>query len=114
MNEAAAIEAIIAQYAKHGWTLRRVLLSESLRRKIGDGGGRLFGAADLVSRDLDAAWFSRSSQQGKETWEIRSLGNSPYAIDAFLDDSMDIATRENILRSTENRLCKVTPVHSGN
>ena len=105
----AAIEAIIAQYEKHGWALRRVLLSPSLRNAFGPDVNKLFGTAELFSSDLDAIWFSRTSQTGKETWELRSLGSTPYAIDAFLDKDSSLGENDELLRNTENRMREAAP-----
>ena len=105
----AAIEAIIAQYEKHGWALRRVLLSPSLRNALDPDVNELFGTAELFSADLDAIWFSRTSQTGKETWELRSLGSTPYALDIFLDNGSRSDDNEELLRNTENRMREAAP-----
>jgi hypothetical protein len=104
MIDPGSIEAIISQYSRHGWTLRRVLLSERFRKHLDDNLGRIFSEAEVADSNLDALWFSRSSRPGAETWELRRLSNSPYALDAFLDDSMENAEREEILRNAEERL----------
>jgi len=104
MMDASTIAAILSQYKKHGWTLRRVLVSDSLRVQMGIAGSDIFDSAEIVYSDIDALWFSRSSRPGAETWELRRLGNSPYAIDAFLDEEMTVAARETIIMDTEERL----------
>ena len=107
MNQ-AAIEAIIEQYLKHGWTFRRVLLTASTSELIQPGKLQPFGSSEPVPSDLDAIWFSRVSQPGKETWELRSL-RTPYAIDAFLEDQMSEHEREELLRNTEDRMRQAAP-----
>jgi hypothetical protein len=114
MNDVERIRAILSQYEKHGWILRRILISESFRSKLGNSDGELFGKADIIRSDLDAAWFSRSSSPGKETWELRFLGNSPYAIDSFLDDGMNASLREEILKNTEGQMRDARPISRGN
>ena len=111
MNQ-AAIEAIVEQYEKHGWTLRRVLLGASAKEPLNLEKFTANGIL-VLSSDLDAAWFSRGSQPGKETWELRSLG-PPYAIDAFLDDQMSDQERDELLRNTENRMRLASPHRQNN
>lgn len=110
MNK-AVIEAIIEQYVKHGWTLRRVLLNSHANEPIDSE--KFSSNVPFRSSDLDAAWFSRVSQPGKETWELRSLG-TPYAIDAFLDDQMSEHERDELLRITEDRMRKAAPHRHNN
>lgn len=114
MIDARSITEIISQYSKHGWRPRRVLLSDSLRKQLSDLTGGLFGDAEMIFSDIDAMWFSRSSRPGRETWELRQLSNSPYALDAFLDSEMDAATREEILTNTEDRLRDARAARSQN
>jgi hypothetical protein len=109
----AAIEAIIAQYKKHGWELRRVLLTHSLRESLAPEKGQLFGSAEITSADLDAAWFSRTSLPGRETWELRHLG-TPYALDIFLDKDSGSNDNEELLRNTENRMREAAPQRRDN
>jgi len=108
----AAIEAIIEQYEKHGWTLRRVLLSSPAEEPIDSQEPSSKGIVVQLS-DLDAVWFSRTSKPGRETWELRSLGD-PYALDAFLDDQMSEYERDELLRNTEDRMRQAAPYRHNN
>lgn len=100
---------IIAQYRKHGWTLRRVLLSDGLRVRAynelvtlssGDGGG---AAVEFVSAEVDAAWFSRPSKAG-EAWELRHLSSTPFALFEVFDLEDEEETREEARKEMETRL----------
>lgn len=104
MIDEEGVRAILAVYSKHGWELKRALLSDTLRRSLGENAASLFPSAELVFGDLDALWFSRSSRPDIETWELRQLSVLPYALDAFLDDEMDASAREEVLKNTEARL----------
>lgn len=106
------IESIIAQYEKHGWRLRRVILTEESQTTLGRDSD-VFQQAEVVSSDLDAAWFSRVSDPGKETWELRRLGPAPFAIDAFLSDELGSEENEEILRNTEARMLQSSPSSGG-
>ncbi len=108
MIDAATIEEIIALYAKHGWTLRRVLLSEPLRKSLSTGAGRIFANAEIVDSVLDAAWFSRSSRPDCTAWEIRHLSQTPFALVAVIDDGTDAEQAAEVFRDTEAKMLEMT------
>jgi len=111
MASASTVAPLIAEYAKHGWVLRRALLIDV---DLDDEMSVLFAEADLVASDIEALWFSRSSRPHKETWELRRLSGTPYALDAFLEDTMDEEMREEILSDVEDRMRASKIVFSGN
>ena len=102
MIDASAIAEIITTYKKYGWILRRVLLSPELAEKLGDSADTLFGDAPISDSAVDAAWFSRPPAVGEVAWEIRYLGDIPYALLAKVDESDP--GFENILQVVEERL----------
>lgn len=103
MIDRQAIEQILAQYAKHGWKLRRVLLSARLREAAPDAID-LFNGVDLKPSDLDAIWFSRTSRPGKTAWELRHLGETPFALVTSVEDDAGQETANTILEDTELRM----------
>lgn len=105
MIRAEQIAEILAQYEKHGWILRRVLLSDRLRVQLTDRLAELFGAAQIVSAETDAVWFSRPSKAG-EAWELRRLSDVPYALFEIFSDEDDEEIREEARRELENLLEK--------
>jgi hypothetical protein len=80
MTDPATVGEIIKQYEKHGWTLRRALLSEDSRVPLAD----LLGEIEITSSDLEALWFSRRSKPESESWELRRLTGSPFALVAVI------------------------------
>ncbi len=97
------IEQILSQYAKHGWTLRRVLLSERLRENspaVLD----LFREVETSPSDLDALWFSRSSRPGVTAWELRHLSNMPFALVENIPDGADAAEAAHLLKQVETKM----------
>ena len=76
MIDATAVQAILDQYAKHGWELRRVLLSEEAKAEL----DTMFAGRDVRSAEIDGLWFARRSRPGSESWELRRLGGSPFAL----------------------------------
>ena len=83
MTDPATVGEIIKQYEKHGWTLRRALLSDELRVVLSDS----LAGIDVESSDLEALWFSRRSKPESESWELRRLTGSPFALVAVVPSS---------------------------
>ena len=104
MIDAAAIEEIIALYKKHGWTLRRVLVSEPLRKSLSTAAADIFGDADVTPSELDAAWFSRSSLPNRTAWEIRHLSETPFALVEVIDDDINAKQAAETFREAEARM----------
>jgi len=102
MIDECGIGEIIATYHKYGWILRRVLLSAELNKKLGNEKARLFGDVAITDSIIDAAWFSRPPKSGGVAWEIRYLGNIPYALLENLDENDP--GFENLLQEIELRL----------
>jgi len=92
----ALVRDIISTYEKHGWAFRRVLLCDEPEPSD------LFSDVDVVSTDLDAAWFSRTSNNGATAWEIRHLGTHPLAFLTVVTDEAD--DLDLSLSETEGRL----------
>ena len=95
------IAEILSLYKKHGWNLRRVLLSASAREKLP---ASLFGGAEITSSELDAAWFSRASPGGREAWELRTLSTAPFALVEVFEEDDEEEVREEARREMETRL----------
>jgi hypothetical protein len=106
MIKAGQIAEILALYKKHGWILRRVLLSDALRAGLADSLGDLFGdaAAEVRAADIDAVWFSRLSRNNQEAWELRRLSETPLALMEMFDEDDEEEIREETLSETEARL----------
>ncbi len=87
MIDAGGIGEIIATYKKHGWILRRVLLSQASKAVLKGAVEGVFGGVSVADSDIDAAWFSRPPKPGGVAWEIRYLGNVPFALLENLDEN---------------------------
>lgn len=98
------IQDIIGLYAKHGWKLRRVLLSDALKKNLGAAAGTTFEGAEVRDSDIDAAWFARSSRPGDETWELRRLSSDAFAVCEVFSEEDDEVTREEAMFEMEERL----------
>lgn len=104
MIDREAVASIIDQYERHGWKLRRVLLSGDLSEKDADITAAVFGNAERREADIDAAWFSRSSRPGVTAWELRHLSTTPYALLETIRDGAAADEIEEALAGTEARL----------
>lgn len=102
MIDAQGIRQLLDTYEKHGWVLRRVLLSDSSREHISFADADLFSTAEIRRAGFDAAWFSRPPQVGSIAWELRSLGGKPFALVQHVDENS--TEFEDILAEVELRL----------
>ena len=80
MIDPAAVGEILAQYEKHGWVLRRALLSSEGKLRFAE----ILGEVEITIGDFDALWFSRKSKAESEAWELRRLTNLPFALVAVV------------------------------
>ena len=98
------IAEILSLYKKHGWKLSRVLLSAELEKNLSGKLENLFGAAEIASSKMDAAWFTRTSKNNRTAWELRRLSDAPFALFEVFDLETDENFKQEKLRETENRM----------
>ncbi|MGB7202269.1 MAG: hypothetical protein WBD16_08360 [Pyrinomonadaceae bacterium] len=104
MIDSDAIDDTIRTYAKHGWILRRVLLTADLRKSLGERSCEFFGDVKIGDGDIDAAWFSRPPDKGEIAWEIRHLNETPFALLEYADETA--GDFEDKLREVQSRLAE--------
>lgn len=102
MIDRGTIGETITIYKKHGWILRRVLLSAALSGHLDSYRSTMFGEAEVFDSDIDAAWFSRQPTLGGTSWEIRFFGQTPFALVKRIDEFAP--GFENHLKEVEARL----------
>jgi hypothetical protein len=93
MIDATAVSEVIKQYEKHGWTLRRALLSPAGKAQIGNELSHI----ETIDSDLEALWFSRRSQPENEAWELRRLTGLPFALVAVVSTTASDEELESTL-----------------
>jgi hypothetical protein len=102
MNNELA-KQIVATYEKHGWQLRRILAAPGAqpeRQQIAEN----FPAMPVSDSEIDALWFARPSDAGREAWELRLVAENPYALfEAFEADESE-EDREDARREMENKM----------
>jgi hypothetical protein len=98
---------IVATYEKHSWSLRRVLIStltDDAHQKLAEA----FPYKAIAAAEIDALWFARASPGGREAWELRLVGEQPYALfEAFEADESE-EDREDARREMENKMREYT------
>jgi hypothetical protein len=104
MTDAAAIKETLSLYKKHGWILRRILITPELQGKLASEHREVFNGVEERLSDINAAWFSRLGGDGRETWELRLLGSTPFALLDVLDQDLDQTEREKALKRIEAKM----------
>ena len=108
MSRLKKFQEILGQYQRHGWRLARVLARpESLSEMRGAGGdvaAVTFEGAAADESEVDAMWFTRPSAEGREAWELRLVGDAPYALFELFEPDEAEEDREDVRREMEARL----------
>ncbi|PYS89919.1 MAG: hypothetical protein DMF62_06190 [Acidobacteria bacterium] len=99
MIDASAVDAIVEQYARHGWTLRRILVTEDPEDELISQ----FPNIEILRSGIDAVWFSRINRSS-ETWELRRLAGSPFALVQSIENGMFRQERDILLHEIELRM----------
>jgi len=104
MIDPTAVADIISLYKKHGWTIRRLLVSPELEKALRSIRADLPAGVETRSSDMNCAWFSRSSNAERETWELRLLEATPFALLEVLSMAATEAEREEALTGVEEKM----------
>ncbi|MFL6334010.1 MAG: hypothetical protein ACJ754_11915 [Pyrinomonadaceae bacterium] len=108
MSRLKKFQEILAQYRRHGWRLARVLARpESLAEMRGgsvEDAAVLYEGAPADASDVDALWFTRPSAEGREAWELRLVGDTPYALFELFEPDEEEEDRVDVRREMEARL----------
>jgi len=73
-----------------------------LNERLANGKDAIFGDVPIIESAVDAAWFSRPPKSGGVPWELRYLGDLPFALLENIDEND--AEFENSLKAVEARL----------
>ena len=98
MIDPESVREIVRMYEKHGWVTRRFLFTKELAGAIGPQAEGI----PIHPSDIDAAWFSRPPKAGGVPWELRYLGEPPFALLENIDE--DSGDFEDSLKAVERRL----------
>jgi hypothetical protein len=100
MTDRATVGEIISQYERHGWKFRRALLSDESRILLGE----MLDGIEVTISDLEALWFSRKSKPETETWELRRLTGSPFALIAVVSSDASAGVFESTLAQVADEM----------
>jgi hypothetical protein len=64
----------------------------------------LFEGITPEESEVDALWFARASHAGREAWELRLVGETPYALFETFEADEDEEAREDVRREMLARL----------
>jgi hypothetical protein len=108
MSRLNKFQEVLAQYRRHGWRLARVLarpgsLAE-MRVAAEVDAAVIYEGAPADESDVDAMWFTRPSAEGREAWELRLVGDTPYALFELFEPDEEEEDREDVRREMEARL----------
>jgi hypothetical protein len=107
MSHSDLIKEIVGTYKKHGWQLRRLLLSPETHAELDADLALDSQRLDGVSVEdglVDGLWFSRPSYEEREAWELRLLAENPFALFETFEKDETEEQREEMRREMEARL----------
>jgi hypothetical protein len=105
MSRLKTFQEILATYRRHGWRLADVLArAETLAELSAAGGAEEFEGAAVRESEVDAMWFTRPSAEGREAWELRLVGGTPYALFELFEPDEAEEDRADVRREMESRL----------
>jgi hypothetical protein len=101
MNQIDRLLEIVTTYQKHGWSLRRILLTAEAGSLPAD---ETFANAQVEAATIDAVWFSRPSHEQREAWELRLVADTPYALFETFEKDETEDQRAEMRREMEARM----------
>ena len=106
MSKGKKFDDTYATYKRHGWRLVRVLARPETLSEMRGGadGDAQYEGAPVSESDVDAMWFTRPSQGGREAWELRLVAEPPYALFELFEADEAEEDREDVRREMEARL----------
>jgi hypothetical protein len=95
----------LATYRKYGWQLARVLMRPGALAELRAAtGGEDFETIAARESPFDAMWFVRPAEGGREAWELRLVGESPYALFELFEPDEAEEDREDVRREMEAKM----------
>ena len=107
MDKRGQFAEVIAAYCRHGWEVRRALMTADTLAAT-SGHIPMFENLPVRESSIDALWFARPSENQREAWELRLVAETPYALfEAFESDETE-EQREEVRREREARMREYT------
>ena len=105
MIDQESIDVVVEQYQRFGWKLRQILFADPPQESITSVFVDRFGTFEVRSSGIDALWFSRKTRDS-ETWELRRLYGSPFALISVIDPRLPDPDRDELLRAVELKMAE--------
>jgi hypothetical protein len=105
MGQLDKFHETLATYRKYGWRLARVMMRPGTLAELRDAaGGDDFESVTVREFPVDAMWFARPAEGGREAWELRLVGDSPYALFELFEPDEAEEDREDVRREMEAKM----------
>ena len=108
MNKRDQFAAVIAAYRRHGWELRRALVTTESLAEGGSDLQALLAGRSASEAPFDALWFARPAAKDREAWELRLVAETPYALFEAFESEEAEEQREDVRREMEARMREYT------
>jgi len=105
MGQLDQFRTTLATYRQYGWQLALVLMSPATLAEFrAVTGGEEFESLTAREFPLDALWFVRAAEGGREAWELRLVSESPYALFELFEPDEAEEDREDVRREMEAKM----------
>jgi len=102
MKIADLFAELLAVYRKHGWELRGALLQPATLAEL--SAEAALSKVSIKEAAFDALWFSRSSHENREAWELRLLAQTQYALFETFEADETEEERDDVKLEMEAKL----------
>ena len=103
MTRLHLFQELVATYRKYGWELKGVLLTPTTQAEL-SGRESDLAAVPVKDSSFDALWFSRPSHQNRESWELRLLAETQYALFESFEPDETEEQRDEMKQEMEARM----------
>ncbi len=107
MSQLDQFRETLKTYLRHGWQPARVLMRSATLAELrasATPGADEFETIAVSESAIDAMWFKRPAQGGREAWELRLVSESPYALFEMFETDEAEEDREDVRRELEARM----------
>lgn len=92
---------------------RKVLLTAASASHVGIELRSFLADCSFTTSGIDAVWFSRRSLDNSESWELRRLSGTPYALVVSILDESPKDIQKELLKETEAEMLERSKALSG-
>jgi hypothetical protein len=105
MGQLDQFRTTLKTYRQYGWQLARVLMRPATLAEFRQATGEAdFEHIPAREFPLDALWFMRPADGGREAWELRLISESPYALFELFEPDEAEEDREDVRREMEAKM----------